>query len=52
MALYPLDAANFGVDPAITNFTGIKNWTENHHGVFGYLDDADVARAIHAGLGS
>lgn len=52
VALYPLDAANFDVDPAITNFSGVKNWTENAHGIIGYLDDPHVARAIHAGLGT
>ncbi|UTD27817.1 hypothetical protein [Bradyrhizobium sp. WD16] len=50
VALYPLDRENFGVEPAITNFSGVDNWTENHHGIVGYLDDVDVARAIYAGL--
>jgi hypothetical protein len=50
VALYPLDAKNFNVLPAITNYAKVKNWTENRHGIIGYLDDAEVAKAIHAGL--
>jgi pimeloyl-ACP methyl ester carboxylesterase len=50
VALYPLDKDNFDVAPAITNYTGVHNWTDNRHGIIGYLDDADVAKAIRAGL--
>ncbi|MBB4219236.1 hypothetical protein FHT79_006467 [Rhizobium sp. BK212] len=50
VSLYPLDAANFDVDPAITNDGKVDNWTENRHGIIGYLDDSEVASAIHAGL--
>jgi len=50
VSLYPLDVANFDVDPSITNNGKVNNWTENRHGIVGYLDDADVAKAVHAGL--
>jgi hypothetical protein len=46
VALNPLDAGNFDVDPAIENKTDVKNETENHHGIIGYLNDKDVARRI------
>lgn len=48
VALYPLDKANFDVDPAIVNNGGIQNWTDNRHGIAGYLDDADVAKTIQS----
>jgi hypothetical protein len=48
VALYPLDKNNFGVEPEVTNFPSVNNWTDNRHGVVGYLDDANVARTIDA----
>jgi hypothetical protein len=50
VALNPLDKANFDVAPAITNNGGVRNWTENRHGIDGYLDDEEVARAVRAGF--
>lgn len=50
ISLYPLDSNNFDVDPAIKNNGKVKNWTENRHGIIGYLDDPDIARAVFAGL--
>lgn len=50
VALYPLDKAHFGVRPAITNHSNVDNWTDNRHGIVGYLDDERVAKSIHAGL--
>jgi len=50
VALYPLDKANFDIDPAIENNTNVDNHTENRHGIDGYLDDKDVARRIHDAL--
>jgi len=46
VALNPLDAANFPVVPAVTNFNQVKNHTDNRHGIDGYLDDTTVARWI------
>jgi hypothetical protein len=52
VALYPLDAANFPVQHAIDNYGEVKNTTDNHHGIVGYLDDPDVAKHILDGLGT
>ncbi len=51
VALNPLDAANFPVAPAVTNFNQVKNHTDNRHGIDGYLDDATVARWILDAVG-
>jgi hypothetical protein len=50
VALYPLDKDNFEVAPAVTNNTLVDNWTDNRHGIVGYLDDADVAKTICTGF--
>jgi hypothetical protein len=50
VALFPLDKDNFAVDPAISNNGNVQNWTDNRHGIVGYLDDKDVATMIHAKL--
>ena len=50
VALYPLDAANFPVNPAVENYGNVRNATDNRHGIIGYLDDADVARHVLDGL--
>jgi len=50
VALYALTPDVFGVTPAIENKTDVDNHTANHHGIVGYLDDADVAQRIHAAL--
>lgn len=46
VALNPLDDTYFPTDPEIVNNDAVKNSTKNRHGIAGYLDDADVARAI------
>jgi hypothetical protein len=50
VALYPLDRDNFDVSPAVTNYGSVQNWTDNRHGIVGYLDDVNVAKIIHAGF--
>jgi hypothetical protein len=50
VALYPLDAAHFDVDPAIKNKNDVRNRTNNRHGISGYLDDPVVARQIYDAL--
>ncbi len=50
VALNPLDARNFDVDPPIENKRDIKNFTDNRHGIAGYLADAIVARKIAEAL--
>jgi hypothetical protein len=52
VALYPLDTANFPVTPAIDNYQGVKNSTENRHGIVGYLDDVEVAKRLLDALGA
>jgi pimeloyl-ACP methyl ester carboxylesterase len=51
VALYPLDAANFPVNPAIENYGSVRNGTDNRHGIVGYLDDANVAKHVLDALG-
>ena len=50
VALYPLDGANFPVTPAIENYAGVNNHTDNRHGIAGYLDDPVVAKRILGAL--
>jgi pimeloyl-ACP methyl ester carboxylesterase len=50
VALFPLDGSNFPVRPDVTNFDGVKNHTDNRHGIDGYLDDPKVATRILDGL--
>lgn len=50
VALRPLEDPWFGIDPAVTNKTDVVNETPNQHGISGYLEDAEVARRIHAAL--
>jgi hypothetical protein len=52
VSLYPLDSNNFGVMPAIVNHPNVANWTDNHHGIVGYLDDTKVAQAVRSGFNS
>jgi hypothetical protein len=53
VALYPLDASNFPVQPpAIENNRTVANHTDNHHSIDGYLDDQAVADKILTALGA
>ncbi len=49
VSLNALEAPHFNV-PRIHNKTDVDNWTDNQHGIGGYLDDEDVARRIHDAL--
>jgi hypothetical protein len=51
VALYPLDATNFPVNPAVENYGKVRNGTDNRHGIIGYLDDAEVAKHVLDALG-
>ena len=42
----------FAVTPAIENFDGVDNQTDNRHGIVGYLNDKSVAERILTGLGT
>jgi hypothetical protein len=46
VALYPLDRGNFPLTPEIENYSGVKNSTDNRHGIIGYLDDPQVSRRL------
>ena len=48
--LYALDSENFDVTPPIENKTDVDNFTDNHHGIIGYLSDAEVAKRLHEAL--
>lgn len=50
VALYPLTSEYFPADPAIVDKRNVNNWTENKHGIAGYLDDEEVAKRIHDAL--
>lgn len=47
VALQPLDAKHFDVDPPIENKVDVNNDTPNRHGIKGYLSDKDVAKRVH-----
>jgi len=48
--LYTLDSTNFNVSPSIENKTDVDNFTDNHHGIIGYLSDAEVAKRLYDAL--
>ena len=50
VALHPLDAKHFAIDPPIRNIGDVNNKTENRHGIIGYLDHGEVASLIHRHL--
>jgi len=52
VALYPLDAANFPVQPSIQNEAHISNNTSNRHGIVSYLSSAPVTTQILRALSS
>ena len=52
VALNPLEDPWFKTDPAIKNYSGVNNTTENQHGIIGYLNDATVARCVAEALAS
>ena len=50
VALYPLDAGHFGIDPPISNYDEVRNRTPNAHGISGYLTNPAVVDEIHRAL--
>jgi pimeloyl-ACP methyl ester carboxylesterase len=50
VALYALDAENFGITPAIRNYGKVNNHSANRHGIAGYLDGRNVAREIQMAI--
>ncbi len=52
VALHPLDHEYFAVSPRIRNHGGVRNPSDNHHRIDGYLHDPIVAGWIVAALES
>ena len=52
VSLYPLDEDNFPVNPAVENYKGLMNHTNNRHGIVGYLDNPTIAKRILSQLGT
>ena len=50
VALYPLNKKYFNTGSTIENNEKVKNWTDNQHGIGGYLDDEKVAKRIYDAL--
>lgn len=50
VALAPITQATFGGTPAVMNFEGVVNRSENQHGIVDYLADPTVAGFIHGAL--
>jgi hypothetical protein len=46
VALRPLDNANFAVQPPVDNYGKVVNFTDNRHGIAGYLSDPVVAQKL------
>jgi hypothetical protein len=52
VAMFPLDNSHFDIEPAVENYSGVKNFTPNRHGIAGYLSDPTVATHIASALSS
>lgn len=50
VALAPIAPAMFSGTPAVTNFEGVVNRSDNQHGIADYLSDPTVARFIHEAM--
>ncbi|KRB36651.1 hypothetical protein ASD93_11410 [Microbacterium sp. Root180] len=50
VALRPLSAPWFAVDPAVKNNGGVDNEFDDHHGIRGYLGDPAVAEWVYQAL--
>jgi len=50
VALNPLEDPYFKTTPAINNYDGVHNDTDNQHGIIGYLNDPSVAKCIAEAL--
>ena len=47
VALYELSADVYRGNPVVTNYSGVKNSSDNQHGIVQYLEDGSIAKAIH-----
>ncbi|MBC7953181.1 MAG: hypothetical protein H7Z12_15345 [Rhodospirillaceae bacterium] len=50
VALNPLDAKYFSMQPAIRNLGAIDDTTSNHHGIISHQDKASVCSEIVSGF--
>ncbi|MEG1667390.1 hypothetical protein [Chryseobacterium sp.] len=50
VSLNSLDENNFNISPLIKNYGKVDNYTENQHGIEGYLSDSFVAKEIYNAL--
>lgn len=50
VALYPLDAVHFPVQPPIENNSTVQNERQHPHGISGYLSDTTIAKRIYEAL--
>ncbi len=50
VALYPLDNQYFAIDPAIEDFSDVRNRTSNAHGISGYLSDTRTVNRLYDAL--
>lgn len=50
VALYPLDASHFPIEPAVANYDGVRNRTPNAHGISGYVNDHRTVDVLHRAL--
>ena len=46
VALYEINAGNYRGDPVVSNYSGVKNKSDNHHGIVEYLHDGVIAKAL------
>jgi hypothetical protein len=50
VALYEISANVYRGNPAVTNYDGVDNSSDNHHGIVQYLEDKVIANAIYEGV--
>jgi hypothetical protein len=50
VALNPLKRPFFVTNPEITNYSRVRNTTDNQHGIIGYLNDPTIARQVAEAL--
>lgn len=47
VSLNPLDIKYFNITPPIINKNNVNNFTENRHGIIGYLNDKEIVKVIY-----
>jgi hypothetical protein len=46
VALYEISPGTYNGDPKVSNYSGVSNTSDNHHGIVEYLHDPVIAKAI------